>query len=55
MNWMQNLTASVPYMVSVGNHESECHSPACLVDGKAAALSNFSAYVERALRCYHCY
>eukprot|EP00434_Breviolum_minutum_P043017 symbB.v1.2.038317.t1/scaffold5927.1/size22389/3 len=29
LNWLQNLTASMAYMVSPGNHESECHSPAC--------------------------
>jgi hypothetical protein len=48
MNWLQNLTATMPYMVSVGNHESECHSPVCLLDKpRALALSNFSAYNHR--------
>lgn len=36
-------------MVSVGNHESECHSPACLLHHKeyGLPLSNFSAYNAR--------
>merc|ERR1711957_820984 len=34
-------------MVSVGNHESECHSPSCDLSGKAHELSNFSAYNAR--------
>jgi hypothetical protein len=48
MNWMQNISATMPYMVSVGNHESECHSPNCIFNpwhGKP--LSNFSAYNAR--------
>jgi len=48
MNWIQNITATMAYMVSPGNHESECHSPACLVSSSTAqALSNFSAYNNR--------
>jgi len=48
MNWLQNLTTVMPYMVAVGNHESECHSPVCLAEEKKAkALSNFSAYNTR--------
>eukprot|EP00730_Choanoeca_flexa_P015560 TRINITY_DN7174_c0_g1_i1.p1 TRINITY_DN7174_c0_g1~~TRINITY_DN7174_c0_g1_i1.p1 ORF type:complete len:483 (+),score=102.42 TRINITY_DN7174_c0_g1_i1:1170-2618(+) len=48
MNWLQNVTSTVPYMVAAGNHESECHSPACLLDDKVAkSLSNFSAYNTR--------
>ena len=37
------------YMVTPGNHESECHSPACIVDilGKGEALRNFTAYNAR--------
>ena len=31
MNWMQNITAQKAFMVLPGNHESECHSPACLL------------------------
>merc|ERR1712216_541972 len=34
-------------MVSPGNHESECHSATCILEGKAKALSNFSAYNAR--------
>ncbi|KAF1779548.1 Metallo-dependent phosphatase-like [Phytophthora cactorum] len=29
MNSMAPVMSSVPYMVLVGNHEYECHSPAC--------------------------
>lgn len=49
MNWLQNITATYPYMVSAGNHESECHSPACIIGKheRALALSNFSAYNHR--------
>lgn len=49
MEWLEPITSAVPYMVTVGNHESECHSPACLVrEGKyAKPLSNFSAYNTR--------
>lgn len=46
MNWIQNIT--LPYMVAVGNHESECHSPACLVSSDIReSLQNFSAYNTR--------
>ena len=31
MNWIENLTSTLPYHVSVGNHESECHDPACVL------------------------
>jgi hypothetical protein len=48
MNWMQNVTASKGYMVLPGNHESECHSPACLLDSTYKhALQNFTAYNAR--------
>eukprot|EP01059_Diplonema_ambulator_P017833 TRINITY_DN29932_c0_g1_i1.p1 TRINITY_DN29932_c0_g1~~TRINITY_DN29932_c0_g1_i1.p1 ORF type:complete len:459 (+),score=168.54 TRINITY_DN29932_c0_g1_i1:46-1422(+) len=48
MNWMQNLSANSAYMVSVGNHESECHSPECVVDpATGLQLNNFSAYTHR--------
>jgi len=48
MNWIQNISAVMPYMVSVGNHESECHSPACLsTELRSHSLRNFSAYNAR--------
>eukprot|EP00754_Rhynchopus_humris_P039874 Rhum_TRINITY_DN22954_c0_g1::Rhum_TRINITY_DN22954_c0_g1_i1::g.176741::m.176741 len=48
MNWFQNITANAPYMVSPGNHESECHSPECVVDFLIGEkLANFSAYNSR--------
>jgi hypothetical protein len=34
MNWMQNITSQKAFMVLPGNHESECHSPACLLISK---------------------
>ncbi len=40
--------AQVPYMVMPGNHEADCHSPACLVSKKRRELlSNFTAFNER--------
>eukprot|EP00462_Mataza_sp_D1_P018158 CAMPEP_0175140596 /NCGR_PEP_ID=MMETSP0087-20121206/11606_1 /TAXON_ID=136419 /ORGANISM="Unknown Unknown, Strain D1" /LENGTH=484 /DNA_ID=CAMNT_0016423855 /DNA_START=42 /DNA_END=1496 /DNA_ORIENTATION=+ len=48
MNWMQNITSSMPLMVSAGNHESECHSPACLANQVyGQGLRNFSAFNTR--------
>lgn len=48
MNWIQNVTAQVPYMVTVGNHESECHDAACVMDTSfGEPLRNFSAYNHR--------
>jgi len=48
MGWMENVTDGRPYMVAVGNHESECHSPACQASsGIKKSLSNFSAYNAR--------
>jgi len=48
MNWMENVTDSKPYMTAVGNHESECHSPACQVSPDIKhSLSNFTAYNAR--------
>ncbi|EGZ21341.1 hypothetical protein PHYSODRAFT_313570 [Phytophthora sojae] len=39
---------SLPYLVLVGNHEAECHSPACQVSPtKARALGNYTAYNAR--------
>merc|ERR1712137_925848 len=37
-----------PYMVTPGNHESECHSPDCVLNRHHANnLRNFSAYNHR--------
>lgn len=48
MNWLQNLTSIMPYMISPGNHESECHSAYCALGGsRGKALSNFSAFNTR--------
>ena len=49
MNWFQNVSATMPYMVTPGNHESECHSPACVINHKeyGLPLSNFSAFNHR--------
>jgi len=47
MNWMGSIMRSKPYMVSPGNHEAECHSPACVTSSKGKALSNFSAFNTR--------
>lgn len=48
MTWMQNLSSTRPFMVSVGNHESECHSAVCLAEKeKGQALRNFTAYNKR--------
>ena len=49
MRWLEPIASRVPYMVTPGNHESECHSPACLT-GHAAwglPLSNFTAFNAR--------
>jgi acid phosphatase type 7 len=47
--WVENLTATMPYLVSPGNHESECHSPVCILSLETIGLplSNFSAYNAR--------
>ena len=49
MNWIEPIAASVPYHVSPGNHESECHSPACVLHQTSLGkpLSNFSAFNAR--------
>ncbi|GLD98246.1 hypothetical protein PINS_up006943 [Pythium insidiosum] len=48
MNSMTPLMSSVPYMVTVGNHEAECHSPKCLVSTyKKDRLGNYTAYNAR--------
>jgi hypothetical protein len=49
--WMNSLApvmSTVPYMVVVGNHEAECHSPAChLSKAKKDMLGNYTAYNAR--------
>mmetsp|Transcript_6970 Transcript_6970/g.14518 ORF Transcript_6970/g.14518 Transcript_6970/m.14518 type:complete len:464 (+) Transcript_6970:59-1450(+) len=49
MEWMENITSAIPLMVSPGNHESECHSPACVVQELKYGrhLSNFTAFNAR--------
>lgn len=40
--------SKVPYMVLPGNHEADCHDPACLTDSeKRVKLSNFTSYNHR--------
>ncbi|KAF0684440.1 Aste57867_23581 [Aphanomyces stellatus] len=49
--WMDSLgpvMREIPYMVTVGNHEAECYSPACLYSQeKQRQLSNYSAFNTR--------
>ncbi|KAG2769028.1 hypothetical protein PC129_g4990 [Phytophthora cactorum] len=48
MNSLTNVMRHMAYMVVVGNHESECHSPTCLLsDSKKDQLGNYSAYNAR--------
>jgi len=48
MDWMESHIDDKPFMVTPGNHESECHSPNCIANrGHADALRNFSAYNTR--------
>lgn len=49
MDWIENVTATMPYHVCPGNHESECHDPRCVVQFKkyGRPLSNFTAYNSR--------
>ncbi|KAE9010370.1 hypothetical protein PF011_g9855 [Phytophthora fragariae] len=45
---MMSLMSRVPYMVLVGNHEAECHSPRCQISRKKRnALGNYTAYNTR--------
>ncbi|GAB9477042.1 Calcineurin-like phosphoesterase [Globisporangium polare] len=49
--WMNSLTpimSQVPYMVLVGNHEAECHSPNCQISKtKKDKLGNYTAFNTR--------
>ncbi|GAB9469137.1 Calcineurin-like phosphoesterase [Globisporangium polare] len=49
--WMNSLTPAmmeVPYMVLVGNHEAECHSPSCILSSsKKDQLGNYTAFNAR--------
>ncbi|KAG7399180.1 hypothetical protein PHYBOEH_009538 [Phytophthora boehmeriae] len=48
MNSMTNVMRQMAYMVLVGNHEAECHSPTCLVStSKKNQLGNYSAFNSR--------
>jgi hypothetical protein len=48
MNSMTNVMRQKAYMVLVGNHEAECHSPTCLLsDSKKDQLGNYSAFNSR--------
>ncbi|KAL3660848.1 hypothetical protein V7S43_014250 [Phytophthora oleae] len=48
MNSMTNVMRQKPYMVLVGNHEAECHSPTCLLSSdKKDQLGNYSAFNSR--------
>lgn len=48
MNLMEPLASEMPYMTTPGNHEAECHSPACLLNAdRREALRNFTAYNHR--------
>lgn len=48
MNMLSVMMKNVPYMVTVGNHEAECHSPICFFsEFKKTQLANYSAYNSR--------
>ncbi|OQR95445.1 calcineurin-like phosphoesterase [Thraustotheca clavata] len=48
MNALQSTMQEIPYMTTVGNHEAECYSPACMYsEVKQLQLSNYSAYNTR--------
>jgi|UniRef100_K3WNF5 hypothetical protein len=50
-NWTNSLAPvmnTMPYMVVVGNHEAECHSPACSDSNyRLNSLGNYTAYNTR--------
>uniref|UniRef100_K3WNF6 Purple acid phosphatase n=1 Tax=Globisporangium ultimum (strain ATCC 200006 / CBS 805.95 / DAOM BR144) TaxID=431595 RepID=K3WNF6_GLOUD len=48
INEMTPIMSKVPYMVVVGNHEAECHSPNCQISKtKKDKLDNYTAYNAR--------
>jgi exo-beta-1,3-glucanase (GH17 family) len=51
MNSISNRSANsiYPSLCGTGNHESECHDPACVVNPRQLGipLSNFTAYNAR--------
>ncbi|KAG1703611.1 hypothetical protein DVH05_007555 [Phytophthora capsici] len=48
MNSMTNVMRRMAYMVVVGNHEAECHSPNCLLsEAKKDQLGNYTAFNAR--------
>ena len=49
MAWNENITNTIPMMVTPGNHESECHDPYCILrlQDVGLHLNNFSAYNTR--------
>lgn len=48
MKSIESFTQEKPYMVAPGNHEADCHDPACLSDkDRRIKLSNFTAYNTR--------
>ena len=48
MREMEGIISKVPMMTTPGNHEADCHDPACLVSSKRREkLSNFTAYNAR--------
>ncbi len=47
-NLIENITNTKAYMTCPGNHEAECHSPACdLTPSALEAFHNFTAYNAR--------
>jgi acid phosphatase type 7 len=48
-DWIENISSARPYMVAAGNHESECHSPYCILNLNSTGLklNNFTAYNAR--------
>ncbi|KAK1946500.1 Acid phosphatase [Phytophthora citrophthora] len=48
MNSMTSVMRHMAYMVVVGNHEAECHSPNCLLsEAKKDQLGNYTAFNAR--------